>query len=332
MTYSEPDGGTGADLRAGGGRLDLLAIGETMAMVAPLAGGRLDAAATLRLRAAGAESNVAGMLTRLGLRAAWASRLGADPLGDLVLAGVGEHGVDVSRVVRDPQRPTGVYFKDPSPAGTRVYYYRTGSAASGLAPSDLEGWVSARPAIVHVSAITAAISDSGAALLDRIVVGRAFGPALVSFDVNLRPTLWPVQRAAEVTRVLAQASDLVFCGLDEAEVLWGCRTPEQVRDVLDRPVHLIVKDGAADAVAFGAGGVTRCAPVRREVVDPVGAGDAFAAGWLAGHLLGVQAYQRLRLAHEVAGAVLGSTSDLADVPPAAEILELWTRQDRASNP
>jgi 2-dehydro-3-deoxygluconokinase len=332
MSYAEPDGGTAADLRPGGGHLDLLAVGETMAMVAPVDGGRLDEIATLRLTPAGAESNVAAMLSRLGRRTAWASRLGADPLGDLVLAGVAAHGVDVRLVERDVQRPTGVYFKDPSPSGTRVYYYRAGSAASALGPADLAAWIGARPAIVHVSAITAAISDTGAALLERVVLGRAFGAALVSFDVNYRPALWAPARAAALTRELAQASDLVFAGRDEGEILWGCRTAEELRRLLDRPMHLLVKDGPAEAVAFGPEGVVRCAPAPREVVDPVGAGDAFAAGWLAGHLLGLQAYERLRLAHWVAGRVLGSSSDLADVPPAEVVVDLLDRRRGLETP
>src|SRR4051794_16502457 len=135
-----------------------------MAMIAPDDGGRLVAGSSLRARPGGAESNVAAMLSRLGLRTAWASRLGADPLGDLVLDGVAVHGVDVGLVVRDASRPTGVYFKDPTAAGTRVYYYRAGSAASALSPADLDGWIGTRPTVVHVSAITAAISATGETL------------------------------------------------------------------------------------------------------------------------------------------------------------------------
>lgn len=305
--------------------LDLLAIGETMAMVSPDAGERLDGTATFHVRAGGAESNVAAMLARLGRRTAWASTLGSDPLGDLVLNEVSASGVDVSLVDRDPGLPTGVYFKDTTPNGTSVYYYRTGSAATKMG-SGLQRWVAAAPAIVHVSAISAAISAAGETLLSAIVLERAFGNALTSFDVNYRAPLWDLNRAASITLKLAQHSDVVFVGRDEAEVLWGTGTPEAIRRLIDRPGHLVVKDSGDPAVEFAPSGVTQVAPEPRKIVDAVGAGDAFAAGWLAGHLLGVGAFDRLRLAHWVAGEVLGSPFDVADIPTATEAL-MWAQTE-----
>ena len=299
---------------------ELLAIGETMAMVTPLRG-RLDADAQLVLHAGGAESNVAAMLAGLGRRTAWASALGADPLGDVVLEAVARRGVDVSLVQRDPERPTGVYFKDPTTTGTRVYYYRRGSAASALGDEALQQWVAVRPEIVHVSAITAAISPAGAALLRRIIVDRVFGDALVSFDVNHRPGLWSTEDAAGPTLDLAQHSDLVFVGRDEAAALWQTSTAESVRALVDRPRRLVVKDGPLEAVGFCGTDQVR-APARQvEVVDLVGAGDAYAAGWLGGHLVGATELAKLQLGHWLAAEVVGSISDFAEVPDVQTVMD-----------
>ncbi|NIH78877.1 sugar kinase [Amycolatopsis viridis] len=295
--------------------MDVLAVGETMVVVTPEAGGRLASGSRYLLRPGGAESNVAALLARLGHKAAWASALGADPLGDLVLDDLGRHGVDVSLVRRDGQRPTAVYFKDPTPAGTRVYYYRGGSAASAISLADIAHW-SAQPArLVHVSGITAALSEQTREATRALVRGSG----LVSFDVNHRPQLWHGD-APEVLLDLAQDSDIVFVGRDEAEALWGTTDAESVRALLDRPRYLVVKDAAIEAVSFTPTGVHRVPSAEVDVVDVVGAGDAFAAGWLSGFLDDRDETTRLRLGHYAAARVLESPSDFADLPPATEIV------------
>src|SRR5690606_11752965 len=113
---------------------------------------------------------------------------------------------------------------------------------------------------------------------------------------------------------LARASDIVFVGRDEAEVLWGTSTASEVRDLIQSPAHLIVKDGGDRAHYYGKHGeATSAAPVI-DVVEPVGAGDAFAAGWLSGWLRGIGAEERLRLGHLISSRVLASTTD-SGVPP-----------------
>ncbi|GAA2448222.1 sugar kinase [Actinomadura vinacea] len=301
--------------------VDLLVIGETMVMVTPEHGGRLEAAATFRLSPGGAESNVAALMARLGHTTAWAGAVGDDPLGDVIVESLRSLGVDVGLVRRDGRRPTAVYFKDPAPSGTSVYYYRRGSAASAMSTADLTAWRSRPHRLTHITGITAALSEQCRELTRRVVHERPLRPALLSFDVNHRPALWNGD-AAEELHALAQHSDIVFVGRDEAETLWGTSDARSVRALIDRPAHLIVKDAAEEAVSFTPSGVHR-APARRvEVVDVVGAGDAFAAGWLSGLLDGRDEVTRLRLGHYAASRVLGSPSDLADLPPASEIADL----------
>ena len=282
---------------------DVICVGESMALVTPDPPGRLAAGGPAHLDVAGAESTVACYLAQLGLRVAWASRVGADPLGTLLRERVAAFGVDVSLVDTDPDARTGVFFKDPKPTGTDVYYYRDGSAASRLDASILG---SLRGRLVHLSGITPALS-AGCAELARQAVARL----PVSFDVNHRPALWPAARAAPVLLELARRAEVVFVGRDEAERLWGTRIAADVRDLIGGTGTLVVKDGAVGATSFGPDGVTFEPAPPVEVVEPVGAGDAFAAGYLGGRLRGLSESERLRLGHRVAGAALRVVGDVA---------------------
>jgi 2-dehydro-3-deoxygluconokinase len=283
--------------------IDVVSVGETMALVTPAAApAPLARGGPMRLEAAGAESTVACYLAQLGLDTAWVSRLGDDPLGELVRTTVAGFGVDVSAVTADPERPTGVFFKDPDGEKTRVFYYRAGSAASAMSPDTPVP--DAR--ITHLSGINPALSLSCAALVDHLLATRG-----CSFDVNYRARLWPVADAAPVLRDLAARAAVVFVGLDEALTLWGTATPDEVRALLPQPEVLVVKDGAVGATSFHPGGVTFEAAPRVDVVEPVGAGDAFAAGYLAGLLRDLSEPDRLCLGHRIAGAALRTTGDVA---------------------
>jgi len=294
------------------GAPELLAIGETMAMVAPFAGDRLESAERFRLDAGGAESNVAAHVATLGHHAAWFSRLGDDALGRRVAGQLAERGVDVSAVAFDPAHPTGVYFKNP---GHGVAYYRTGSAASRLAPADADALALAGVRIVHLSGITAAISATAAAFLSRVIDRAREAGALVSFDVNHRPALWGHDAAAGPLEALAGRADLLFVGRDEAEGLWGTATAAEVRARFPGVAELVVKDGDVGATVF-TGTLEVFEPsLVVEVVDVVGAGDAFAGGYLAALLDGAEPRDRLHAGHARAALTLATTGDSVDTRP-----------------
>jgi 2-dehydro-3-deoxygluconokinase len=301
--------------------IDVVCVGESMALVTPDPPAPLASGGALRLDVAGAESTVASYLAQLGISAAWVSRVGADPFGELLLSTIGKWGVDISAVAVDPGAPTGVFFKDPG-ANTRVHYYRTGSAASRLGPESPVP----RAALTHLSGITPALSASCAALVDRLLSGRR-----CSFDVNYRPGLWPVDRAAPVLLELARRAEIVFVGLDEAQTLWGSSSADDVRSLLPLPSTLVVKDGAIGATSFHPGGADFVATPPVEVVEPVGAGDAFAAGYLAGLLRGLSEGHRLALGHRVAAAALGVTGDVATLGPLDLAAALHLPRDLAAS-
>jgi 2-dehydro-3-deoxygluconokinase len=307
---------------------EVVCIGETMAMVVPVHAERLELARAVAIHTGGAESNVAMYLAGLGHQVTWVSRLGDDPLGRRVLADVAAAGVDTSLVELDKAAPTGVYFKDPGPGGTRVYYYRRGSAASLMTPDILRSVLALPPRVVHVSGITPALSPTCDQMMSALFACLEGTTTLVSFDVNFRPALWGPKEAAPRLRALAQRAGVVFVGLDEAQTLWGTHGPREVRGLLTGPPVLVVKDGATGATAFdGAGEVfVPCPPVA--VSEPVGAGDAFAAGWLSGLLQGLPQVKRLRLGHVLAGVALASTAD-HQAPPPPDLLAAALSVDEA---
>ncbi|MBM2613986.1 sugar kinase [Actinoplanes sp. LDG1-06] len=278
---------------------DVACLGETMVLVTPA--GPLARGGAAEIDVAGAESTVACCLAQLGVRSAWVSRVGDDPQGELVRSRVGGFGVDVSGVEVDPAAPTGVFFKDPGP-DTRVYYYRDGSAASRLGPET----VVPDARFVHLSGITPALSVSCAALVERLLATRT-----CSFDVNYRARLWSPDVAAPVLRALAARAAIVFVGLDEARTLWDVSGPDDVRALLPEPELLVVKDGDVGVTSYGPHGLAFAPAPEVDVVEPVGAGDAYAAGYLAGMLRGWDEHERLKLGHRVAGATLRVTGDVA---------------------
>ncbi|MEU5140422.1 sugar kinase [Streptomyces sp. NPDC021139] len=294
----------------------VVCLGETMAAMAPAPSHSLDDAESLCLSVAGAESNVAMYLADLGVPVSWLSAVGDDALGRRVRSAVARAGVDVSGVRTDPARPTGLLLKEPGATGTRVHYYRGGSAASALGPGLLDDPRIGGAALVHLTGVTPALSPTCRALVERALhTPPERRTHAVSFDVNHRPALWPPGTAAPVLRELADRADIVFVGLDEAQGLWGADLrATDVRRMLSRPRVLVVKDGGRGATAFTERGECTVPALATEVVEPVGAGDAFAAGFLAGLCGGTDLTRALRLGHLTAASALKVVGDHGPLP------------------
>jgi 2-dehydro-3-deoxygluconokinase len=261
---------------------------------------------------AGAESNVACFAAQLGALSAWVSRLGDDAFGDFVLDQLRGFGVNVDHVERDPCHPTGVAFKEIAVSGTRVSYYRAGSAASHMDARAAQSVRRLGARVVHLSGITAALSTSCDDLLRRLLRESSPGP-LISFDVNWRPSLW---RRADPAVLLeaARNADVVFVGEDEASEVWGVHDAVSVRALLPEVPQLVVKQGAAGATAFVGDDKTFVPALQVDVVEQVGAGDAFAAGFLVGTLRDLPVKMCLRLGTITAAAALRVPSDVGPVP------------------
>lgn len=297
--------------------VDVVTIGETMVAFTASEGAR-EYLAVL----AGAESNVAVGLTALGHTARWVSRLGDDPLGRFVAAEIADRGVDVV-ADRDAARPTGVMTKHVGADATERHYYRSESAARQLSPADLgrigpADWI-------HVTGITAAISPSAAELVAALVERRSEHRARVSFDVNLRPVLWSDTATAAATLLtVARRADLVFVGDDEARLLFGTDDIDDLAAlVLGRPdQQLVLKRGGRPASVVVGGEVVTVPAVGATVVDPTGAGDAFASGYLAACCRRWPLPARLQLGHAMAALVIGVLEDVVPVRAARELAAL----------
>ncbi|MFF7458900.1 sugar kinase [Kitasatospora sp. NPDC008115] len=308
-------------------------VGESMAVLLPDRPGPLESVENFSLSVGGAESNVAGALSALGVPSAWISRVGDDGFGRRLLGELTARGVDVSAVAVDPHRPTGLYLKevggstgerhDLGPGRSRLHYHRRGSAAAALSPALLADPAAARmlagARLLHLSGITAALSDDCLALLRALLADRRPG-RLVSFDLNWRPALWR-ERDPSVLPPLLDAADLLLLGADEAETAFGTGDPLELRRRFPSPATVVVKDAARLVTAVERDGATVTEPALAvEVVEATGAGDAFAAGYLAGTVRGLDQRRRLRLGHLSAACALTAHGDQAELPP-AEVVE-----------
>jgi 2-dehydro-3-deoxygluconokinase len=296
-------------------------IGESMAVLVPATAVPLADVTTFHRTIGGAESNVARGLVALGVPAAWVSRVGDDGFGQHLLRSAAADGVDTRAVTVDPARPTGLYIKETVGGRTTPHYYRTGSAASALGPDLLAdpvaGPLLANAALIHLTGITAALSASCLELLYALTRRRRPGQ-LVSFDLNWRPALWRDHSAnvlRGLLRDLLNAADIAMLGADEAAEVLGTSDPAGLRALLPGPDTLVVKDDARQAVALDRAGATTQPALTVDVVEPMGAGDAFAAGYLTGVLRGYDQCRRLRLGHLLAASTLIVGGDHGAPPP-----------------
>ena len=302
---------------------EFIGVGETMALFTPVQSRTLSPKSECLSDAAGAESNVARCLALLGLPTAWIGAVGEDILGTLVLDAVSNDGVDVSLVSRDSSRPTGAIFKSASSSNRGVQYLRDKSAGSHFGSEAFTRALEIRTSVLHVSGVTAAISETGLKLVQELV-RRDRNLGTVSFDVNFRPSLWKAD-AAPILLEIARQADVVFVGQDEALSLWGTKTPDDLWRLLPSVQSLVIKDGAVAARTYTEDQVFVAPAPRRDVVEAVGAGDAFAAGWIMGTLLGLDAVRKMELGHALAGIVLASP---LDVPTPVDVLHLprWDKR------
>jgi len=297
-----------------------LCLGEAMGVLHPDQPGGLTTSSLLRCSVGGAEANVAGALAALGVETTWLSRLGNDPLGELVASDLTRRGVTVL-AERDEERPTGLYLKEITDTGSRMHYYRNGSAATALTGSALTTPATRKLLpdcdVVHTSGITAGILTEQSDLLTRLAEIRDSHGFLLSVDLNWRTAVWHDRDTSRLWQLLRDA-DVLLLGSDEAAAALGTSEPERLRALLgDRP-RLVMKSDAHQATEIDPDGSTTTVPALDvDVVEPVGAGDGFAAGYLAALLAGHDSTRRLRQGHLLAAGVLAQPGDHAPPPESA---------------
>ncbi|WP_426565530.1 sugar kinase [Angustibacter sp. McL0619] len=298
------------------GEARVVCIGEGLVVLTGADSPSLAEAGLLRRSVGGAEGNVASGLAALGLRPSWVSRVGDDPFGEYVVRDLARRGIEVGAVQVDPTRPTGMYLKDRHGVRSRMHYYRAGSAASAMDPAFLSvpavaAALSAAD-LVHVSGITLGVVADPAAFVDALLALRDRVGMLLSVDLNWRPVLWQGRDGAELARLLA-AADIALLGSDEAQLALGADDVTGLRELLGPRPTLVLKSDDHQAVSAPAHGAPTAVPALAvDVRDPIGAGDAFAAGYLAGHLASRPPRESLRLGHLTAATVLVVEGDHAE--------------------
>lgn len=304
--------------------LSAVCVGESMAVLTPARSLPLDQADVLRVGVGGAESNVAMGLAAQGVTTHWIGRVGEDGFGTRILDELQDHGVGISGVELDPVRNTGVYVKiaaQPSSphTGSSVLYYRKGSAAAAMSPELLASPAAARllgdARLIHLSGITPALS-AGCLDLCRAILTAPRAGRIISFDVNWRQSLWAGQDRS-ILRELANLADVVLVGSDEAEHAFGTSDEEELRTLLPHPEVLVIKNDAISAIALNrSAGREEVPALSVDVLEPVGAGDAFAAGYLSGVLFGLDPKACLRRGHLSAACTLTVRGDRGALPGA----------------
>ncbi|ALZ98417.1 MULTISPECIES: sugar kinase [Leclercia] len=301
--------------------LDVITIGEAMAMFVATKTGELSAVDQFMKRVAGAELNVATGLARLGLKVGWVSRVGNDSFGQFVLDTLKKEGIETAGVTLDGRYPTGFQLKSKVTDGTDpiVEYFRKGSAASHLSVEDFNPvWFTAARHL-HLSGVAAALSPSSYALLDHAAGAMKAAGKTISFDPNLRPVLWKSEaEMVEKLNHLAFQADWVLPGVKEGQILTGEKTPEGIADFyLNRGVKAVIlktgADGAWFKTADGEQGAVAAVKVEN-VVDTVGAGDGFAVGVVSALLEGKTLHQAITRGNIIGSLAIQVQGDSEGLP------------------
>lgn len=305
--------------------IDVVGLGEVMVALQPEGSAPLEEASRLVPRIAGAEMNVCAAVARLGLSAALCTRLGDDPWGRRVLLRMEGLGIDCSLVEVDADAPTGVFFKELLAGDERrVYYYRRGSAASRLSAADGLRCAGLRPRALMVSGITLALGRGpveAALAACREIKARG---GWVVIDPNLRPQLGGLPAVDRPLRELLSSCDLMLAGLAEAAELFGTDDPPEIlRHARYAGVReLVLKDGARGCWYQDGSEMRRMLPEPTEVVDPIGAGDAFDGGYLTGRLSGASRQAAARLGSKLGARVAATSGDVEGLPTPEEVSQL----------
>ena len=298
--------------------MDVVTIGETMALFIPTSIGPMRYAGQFEKSIGGAESNVAIGLSRLGHQCGWISRLGHDEFGLFIRNFIRGEGVDTSQVKFDEQHATAVFFKERQMMQEpKISYYRHNSAASKMTPNDLNEEYIANAKFLHVTGITPALSPSCQETINQAIIMAKKHGVTVVFDPNIRLKLWSADEAKDTLINIAAKSDIVLPGLEEGFMLTGKNKPESIASqLISRGAKVVVVKLGAEGAYYAdqtETGLIPGIPVK-QVVDPIGAGDAFAAGFLSGLLRGFSLPEAVKLANQVGAFALTVVGDVEGLP------------------
>jgi 2-dehydro-3-deoxygluconokinase len=311
--------------------LDVITVGEAMVLFAAQQAGPLDDAISFARTTAGTELNVAIGLARLGLRVGYLTRLGQDVFGRHIATVLRQEGVDHQQVAMDPDHPTGFMLKSRSDDGSdpQILYFRKGSAASHMQVGELSRAYCTSARHLHLTGIFVGVTPSTREVVFELAARSRAAGLSISFDPNLRPTLWRSrEEMVEVLNRLSAFSDWVLPGIEEGRLLTGRDNVQGIADFyLERGAKgVVVKLGPEGAffATLTEGGHVASVPVSR-VVDTVGAGDGFAVGVISGLLEGLSLAAATARGNAIGARVVQFPGDSDGLPTRAELDALVMR-------
>ena len=302
--------------------LDVVTLGETMVLFVPTRTGLLRYAQQYDRYVAGAESNTAIGLARIGHQVGWVSKVGHDEFGEYILAFLRGEQVDVSQVSRSKEAPTGVFFKERRRTdSTRVFYYRAGSAASYLSPADIDAEYIKQARFLHLTGITPALSSDCMSTVHQAAQIAQNAGVKISFDPNIRYKLWSAKDAKKAILALMPHINILLTSQEEATLLTDEPDAKSAaRALLSMgPQQVVVKLGADGAFALTEKEKILEPGIQVQVVETVGAGDAFNAGFLSGQLREWDLQKSLKLGNIMGALATTAPGDVEGLPDWNEI-------------
>ena len=299
----------------------ILTVGETMAVMSPVEEGKLGDVSGFKLTIAGAESNTAIGLSRLGQEVSWLSRVGDDELGRYVAREISKEGVDLSHVIYDSKHRTGLMIKEIVNGETTVYYYRENSAASKISADDINPTLFDGVDIVHITGVTPVLSESAREAVLRLFELAKERGVKVSFDPNVRRKIWGGRDFVPMLREMLLASDIALLGQSEAMLILGTNSMEEsVNALISAGVsYVAVKDGGTGALVANSKEKIFIPPYPCSPVDPGGAGDGFNAGFISGILNGKNLKEAGKMGAIVGALATETASDVGGYPTLSDL-------------
>ncbi|MCC2685266.1 MAG: PfkB protein [Paenibacillaceae bacterium] len=300
---------------------EVVTFGETMGSLMPTSPKGVEYTPHMSLLFGGAESNVAIGLARMGVSVGWCGRLGRDPLGRMIFKRIRGEGVDVSRAELTAEAPTGLMIREVVSGRSSVYYYRRNSAASAMKPEHLDEAYIGGARVLHVTGITPALSEScKETVLAAIRMAKKAG-VKVCFDPNLRLKLWSIEEARQVLLDLAGEADYFLPGWDELVLLYETEDYAEIIERLGRLAAVSIVKGRGETTLVVEDGWVTEVPFYKvdKIVDPVGAGDAFCAGFISGVVEGLSNVESARLGNLLGSLVIQYEGDWEGIPTRDEV-------------
>jgi sugar/nucleoside kinase (ribokinase family) len=311
--------------------LDVVTMGEVMVQLNAMSNGPLRHVTHFEKHAAGAEGSFAIGMSRLGFKAGFITRVRDDEFGKYVVSLLRSEGIEVSRVKTDSKAPNGVYFIQrnyPIPGKSSVIYYRKDSAASEMSPEDVDPEYIKNAKLLHITGITPALSESCKEATFKALEVASQANVRISVDTNIRLRLWSEQEARETLMAMLEKANIVLIEPQDAEILIGKTKPENIAENLlsMRAETVVVKLGEEGATAFTENKSARKPAFKVPVVDVIGAGDAFAAGFISSLMRGWDLERALEVGNAAGALVVTVRGDFENMPNLDDIEKFLAAQ------